>query len=58
MLGEYLQISRSLIYKKVSKQSIPYKKIGKSTRFDIEEIDRWVANDCKNEYELPKLQKL
>ncbi len=57
MLGEYLQVSRSLIYKKVRQQSIPYSKIGKSTRFDREEIDRWVANDCKQEYELPDLKK-
>ena len=58
MLGEYLNISKSYIYKRVSDKSIPFKKIGKSTRFDKEEIDRWVANDCQKEYELPTLQKL
>lgn len=58
MLGEYLHISKSYIYKRVSDNSIPFSKVGKSTRFDKDEIDRWVANDCKKEYELPTLQKL
>ena len=58
MLGEYLHISKSYIYKRVSDNSIPFQKIGKSTRFDREEIDRWVANGCKKEFELPTLQKL
>lgn len=57
MLGGYLNVSRSFIYKRVSENSIPYNKVGKSTRFEKEKIDRWVANDCKKEYELPKLQK-
>lgn len=58
MLGEYLSVSKSYIYKRVSNQSIPYKKIGKSTRFNRDEIDKWVSNGCKMDYKLPTLPKL
>ncbi len=58
MLGMYLNVSRSFIYKRVSENSIPFNKVGKSTRFEKEKIDRWVANDCMKDTELPKLPKL
>ena len=58
MLGEYLHISKSYIYKKVSEKSIPFQKIGKSTRFDREEIDRWIENGCRMDYDIPKIPNL
>jgi len=58
MLSEYLKISKSYIYKKIHKNSIPYHKIGKSIRFNRDEIDQWVSNGCIISSKLPKLQRV
>lgn len=42
---DYIQLSKSFIYKKVANNEIPYHKIGKRTVFDIDEINTWVRSD-------------
>ena len=42
---DYLSLSKSNIYKKVSGKEIPYHKVGSRTLFDVDEINMWVRND-------------
>ena len=42
-LAAELKISVSGIYQWVSQRKIPFVKIGRSVRFDSEEIQRWLA---------------
>ena len=57
-LGEYIHLSKSCIYKMVSKKTIPHIKIGTRTLFDRDQVDQWVLNGGRMEDELPKLPKL
>ncbi len=43
-LATELQLSESGIYQWVSQRKIPFVKIGRSVRFDSEEIKRWLEN--------------
>lgn len=54
-LADYIHVSTSLIYKKVSNQTIPFSKIGTRTVFDRVQIDRWVINGGNMEDRLPSL---
>jgi excisionase family DNA binding protein len=54
----YLHLSKSMIYKMVSDQTIPFIKIGTRTLFDRVQIDQWVINGGKMGEELPSLPKL
>lgn len=54
-LADYINVSTSLIYKKVSNQTIPFSKIGTRTLFDRVQIDRWVINGGNMEDRLPSL---
>ena len=42
-LSEYLGTPKGTLYHWVSQRKIPYVKLGRSTRFDIAEIDGWLA---------------
>lgn len=42
-LCDYLQISRFTVYRLVNRREIPFVKVGKLTRFDKAEIDKWMA---------------
>jgi excisionase family DNA binding protein len=57
-LTVYIHLSKSMIYKMVSNQTIPYIKIGSRTLFDRNQIDQWVINGGKLGEELPTLPKL
>lgn len=41
---DYIQLSKSFVYKKVANNEIPYHKIRKRTVFDIDEINMWVRS--------------
>lgn len=57
-LTEYVMLSKSTIYKKVSNNEIPYIKIGKKVLFDKEQIDPWVLNGGIIPEELPTFKIL
>lgn len=42
---DYIQVSKSFIYKKVANNEIPHHKLGKRTVFDVDEINIWVRSD-------------
>lgn len=44
-LAEYLQVSKSSLYKLVQSGRVPGKKVGKHWRFHKEVIDRWLAKN-------------
>lgn len=55
ILGEYLHLSKSTIYKMVSKNTIPHIKMGTRTLFEREQIDNWVITGGRIEENLPNL---
>ena len=58
MLHQYIKLSESYIYKKVSSNTIPHIKVNRSTLFDKDIIDHWLANVCEMREDLPQLIKL
>jgi len=56
-LTGYIHLSKSLIYKMVSKNEIPHIKIGSRTLFDVEQIDLWVKRGGVMEENLPQIHK-
>ena len=43
-LSEYLGMPKGTLYHWVSQRRIPGMKLGRSTRFDITEIDSWLSS--------------
>ena len=43
-LSDYLGTPKGTLYHWVSQRKIPYVKLGRSTRFDMQEIDVWLRN--------------
>jgi excisionase family DNA binding protein len=43
-VSQYLDLSVHTIYRMVSKRRIPYVKMGRLTKFDRCEIDKWIAS--------------
>ena len=58
MVSRYIHVSKSLIYRMVSKGQIPYIKIGARTIFDRDEINQWLHNHCMMTEELPQIPKI
>jgi len=44
-LTSYLKMPRSTLYRLVQNKQLPGHKVGRSWRFDREEIDRWIKGD-------------
>ena len=57
-LTEYIHMSESYVYKKVSKNQIPHIKLGTRTLFERNQIDNWVINGGAMKEELPALPKV
>lgn len=57
-LIDYIHMSESYVYKKVSKNQIPHYKVGTRTLCEINEIDTWVINGGRMEKALPSLPKV
>lgn len=58
LIADYIHVSKSLIYHLVSKDQIPYIKVGSRTIFDRDKIDQWMGNGCRKIEDLPGLPKL
>lgn len=58
MVSEYIHVSKSLIYRMVSMDQIPYLKIGARAIFDRVQIDQWLHNHCMIIEELPQITKM
>jgi len=43
-LAEYLGIKLNTVYSWVSMRRIPYVKVGRLTKFDLKEIDKWLLH--------------
>lgn len=56
MLENYIHLSKSTIYKMVSKNTIPHIKKGTRTIFDRGQIDNWMLNGSSDD--LPELPTL
>lgn len=57
-LTEYIHMSESYVYKKVSKNQIPHYKLGNRTLFERNQIDNWVINGGVMKEDLPPLPKV
>jgi excisionase family DNA binding protein len=47
-LAHYLKRGRSTLYKMAREGKIPARKIGRSWRFDREEVDRWLRQQTSS----------
>ncbi len=56
-LAEYIHLSKSMIYKMVSNNTVSYIKIGTRTIFDRIQIDQWLSNGCRIIEEIPEPPK-
>ena len=43
-VADYIGLSVHTLYTMVSQRRIPYVKMGRLTKFDREEIDKWIAS--------------
>lgn len=57
-LAEYIHMSISYVYKKVSQKQIPYYKLGSRTLFEISEIDNWVISGGMIKEDIPPLPRV
>ena len=57
-VSEYTSLSKSTIYKRVMRCTIPYLKVGKRVLFDTVQIDEWLLNEGDMVHELPRLRKI
>jgi len=48
-LTSYLKMPRSTLYRLVQNNQLPGHKVGRSWRFDREEIDRWIKGDGRTQ---------
>lgn len=46
--AKYLNISVSMLYLLLKRGKLPYVKIGKSTRFVVDDLDRWLRKNTLN----------
>jgi excisionase family DNA binding protein len=59
-VSKYLKVSKSLIYKMVSRNDIPFCKIGSRIIFKKDDLDKWIDEKTETNFiktELPKLPK-
>lgn len=56
---DYLQISKSTLYKWCHEQYIPHIKLGNKLRFDKDKVEQWIADrECAGRTErTPRLKK-
>ena len=57
LLADYMHVSKSLVYKMVSMNQIPFIKVGSRTIFDRTQIDQWLRNHCMIVEDLPQVPK-
>ena len=57
-LTDYIHMSESYVYKKVSQNQIPHIKLGTRTLFERNQIDSWVRSGGRMEEGLPSLPKI
>ena len=57
-LKDYIHVSESYVYKKVSKNQIPHIKLGSRTLFERNQIDAWVINGGVMKEDLPALPEV
>ena len=48
-LSEYLDLKASTIYCLVSQRRIPFVKVGRLTKFDLQKIDEWIEENSVEE---------
>ena len=54
-LADYLQLNQQTVYRNFEKWNIPFVKLGRAIRFDIDQVRAWVQeNNTKNNNQEPK----
>lgn len=52
-IADFLKVSRATVYNLVNKKGLPLKKVGKQTRFDVDEVFDWMEETNNH----PKVKK-
>jgi len=55
-VSEYLDLSVNTIYSLVSKRRIPFVKMGRLTKFDLEKIDDWIKENSVEEEKFEQIK--
>ena len=55
-LSEYLDLSVNTIYCLVSQRRIPFVKVGRLTKFDLQKIDQWIEENSVQEKKFERLR--
>lgn len=55
-LSEYLDLKVSTIYCLVSQRRIPFVKVGRLTKFDLQKIDDWIRENSVEEQKFERLR--
>jgi excisionase family DNA binding protein len=58
MTCDYLNISRSTLGEWMKNGKIPFSRIGRSPRFDRDELDHWIKTGVRTTMDLPPLPTL
>lgn len=56
-VSEYLDLSVNTIYSLVSKRRIPFVKMGRLTKFDLEKIDDWIKENSVKEEKFEHMRR-
>ena len=54
-LADYLGTTVGGVYQRVSRREVPFVRIGQSTRFDLQEINRWIKKQSVNAIETSRI---
>jgi len=54
--SEHLDLSVNTIYSLVSKRRIPFVKMGRLTKFDLEKIDDWIKENSVKEEKFEQMK--
>lgn len=55
-LSEYLDLKVSTVYCLVSQRRIPFVKVGRLTKFDLQKIDDWIEENSVEEQKFERLR--
>jgi len=55
-VSEYLDLSVNTIYSLVSKRRIPFVKMGRLTKFDLEKINDWIKENSVEEEKFEQIK--
>ncbi len=54
-VAEYTGLSKNTLYAWVCQRRIPFVKVGRLTKFDLKDVDRWIEENKKKTFDIDKI---